>query len=216
MFDVPWELVHYLSRLLAAECRNRGTRRRTRALTCWYQALMVLAWFHKRRGQDPAGCRVRPYLVPPPTATWQKASRSCPSRPLTCAPPCGRSPTKAGRTWWSTANCSPLTGWLRSPPASGVRPSTPGTPVSAAVGVIHHPDTVATILHLRAAALGVPGQLLQLAVDGAAGGVAGLVVGETHRTTGAGGGDLLQRVRLRITCCRIGVAATHRRGTGCA
>ncbi len=42
MLDVPRELVHYLSRLLAAERRRRGTRARTRALTCWRQALMVL------------------------------------------------------------------------------------------------------------------------------------------------------------------------------
>jgi hypothetical protein len=50
MLDVPRELVHYVSRLLAAERRARGTRRRTRGLTCWYQALMVLAWF--RDGGD--------------------------------------------------------------------------------------------------------------------------------------------------------------------
>src|SRR2546421_38784 len=50
MLDVPRELVGYVSRLLAAERRVRGTRRRTRALTCWYQALMVLIWF--RKGED--------------------------------------------------------------------------------------------------------------------------------------------------------------------
>ena len=48
--DVPRELVRYLSRLLAAERRARGTRKGTRKLTCWYQALMVLAWF--RKGED--------------------------------------------------------------------------------------------------------------------------------------------------------------------
>ena len=50
MLDVPRELVAYLSRLLTAERRARGTRRRTRKLTCWYQALMVLVWF--RKGED--------------------------------------------------------------------------------------------------------------------------------------------------------------------
>jgi DDE superfamily endonuclease/Helix-turn-helix of DDE superfamily endonuclease len=50
MVDVPRELVGYVSRLLAAERRVRGTRRRTRALTCRYQALMVLVWF--RKGED--------------------------------------------------------------------------------------------------------------------------------------------------------------------
>ena len=47
MLDVPRELVRYLARLLYAERRRRGTRRGTRALTCFYQALLVLAWFRK-------------------------------------------------------------------------------------------------------------------------------------------------------------------------
>src|SRR3954465_11661572 len=47
MLDVPRELVHHLARLLAAERRARGTRRGTRALTCFYQALLVLLWFRK-------------------------------------------------------------------------------------------------------------------------------------------------------------------------
>jgi hypothetical protein len=47
MLDVPRELVQYLGRLLAAERRARGTRTGTRALTCFYQALMVLVWFRK-------------------------------------------------------------------------------------------------------------------------------------------------------------------------
>jgi hypothetical protein len=47
MLDVPRELVQYVGRLLAAERQARGTRRRTRALTCFYQALMVLVWFRK-------------------------------------------------------------------------------------------------------------------------------------------------------------------------
>jgi len=48
MLDVPRELVGYVSRLLAAERRARGTRRKTRALTCWRQALFVLVWLRKR------------------------------------------------------------------------------------------------------------------------------------------------------------------------
>jgi hypothetical protein len=50
MLDVPRELVQYVGRLLAAERRARGTRTGTRALTCFYQALMVLVWF--RKGED--------------------------------------------------------------------------------------------------------------------------------------------------------------------
>jgi hypothetical protein len=50
MLDVPTELVRYLARLLAAERRAVGTRRGTRALTCHYQAILVLVWF--RKGED--------------------------------------------------------------------------------------------------------------------------------------------------------------------
>lgn len=52
MLDVPRELVRHLARLLAAERRLLGTRRHTRALTCYYQALMILIWF--RKAEDTA------------------------------------------------------------------------------------------------------------------------------------------------------------------
>jgi DDE superfamily endonuclease len=48
MLDVPRELVTYVSRLLAAERRARGTRRNSRVLSCGKQALFVLVWFRKR------------------------------------------------------------------------------------------------------------------------------------------------------------------------
>jgi hypothetical protein len=48
--DVPRELVQHLGQLLASERQVRGTRSGTRALTCFYQALMVLVWF--RKGKD--------------------------------------------------------------------------------------------------------------------------------------------------------------------
>src|ERR1700761_2401733 len=47
MVDVPRELVRHVARLLAAERRVLGTRRGSRALTCFYQALLVLIWFRK-------------------------------------------------------------------------------------------------------------------------------------------------------------------------
>src|SRR3954453_6933532 len=50
MLDVPRELVRHLAGLLAAERRACGTRRKTRALTCWYHALLVLVWY--RNGDD--------------------------------------------------------------------------------------------------------------------------------------------------------------------
>jgi hypothetical protein len=52
MVDGPRELVQHLARLLHAQRRARGTRRGTRALTCFRQALMVLVWF--REGEDMA------------------------------------------------------------------------------------------------------------------------------------------------------------------
>lgn len=48
--DVPRELALYLSRLLHAERRRRGTRKATRALTCFNQAVLGLRWF--RQGVD--------------------------------------------------------------------------------------------------------------------------------------------------------------------
>jgi hypothetical protein len=47
MLDVPRELVRHLAGLLAAERRAVGTRKKTRALTCWYHALLVLVWYRK-------------------------------------------------------------------------------------------------------------------------------------------------------------------------
>jgi hypothetical protein len=50
--DVPRELVHHLSTLLAAERRRLGTRTGSRALSCFAQAVMGLRWF--REGTDRA------------------------------------------------------------------------------------------------------------------------------------------------------------------
>jgi DDE superfamily endonuclease len=50
--DVPRELVHHLSTLLAAEPRRPGTRTGSQALSCFAQAVMGLRWF--REGTDRA------------------------------------------------------------------------------------------------------------------------------------------------------------------
>lgn len=47
MLDVPRELAQYLSRLLYAERRRRGTRTNSRALTCFRQAVLGLRWFRQ-------------------------------------------------------------------------------------------------------------------------------------------------------------------------
>ncbi len=46
--DVPFQLVLFVSRLLAGHRRELGTRAGTRALTCWKQAIFALAWFRDR------------------------------------------------------------------------------------------------------------------------------------------------------------------------
>jgi DDE superfamily endonuclease len=55
MLDVPKELAGYLSRLLAAERRRRGTRKGTRLLTPYRQAVFALAWFRKKEDIELLG-----------------------------------------------------------------------------------------------------------------------------------------------------------------
>jgi len=45
MLDVPRELIFFVSRLLAARRRQIGTRKGTRRLGCYKQAVFALAWF---------------------------------------------------------------------------------------------------------------------------------------------------------------------------
>jgi DDE superfamily endonuclease len=49
MLDVPRELVLEVARLLRAERRARGTRKGTRLLTCFKQAVLVLVWFRTKQ-----------------------------------------------------------------------------------------------------------------------------------------------------------------------
>ena len=49
MLDVPRALAQYVGRLLRAERRERGTRRRSRVLTCFQQAVFGLRWFRDNR-----------------------------------------------------------------------------------------------------------------------------------------------------------------------
>ena len=48
ILDVPFQLAAFVSGLLAEHRRELGTRPRTRALTCWKQAVFALAWFRDR------------------------------------------------------------------------------------------------------------------------------------------------------------------------
>jgi hypothetical protein len=48
MLDVPRELIWFVSGLLAVRRREIGTRRGTRRLGCYRQALFALAWFRDK------------------------------------------------------------------------------------------------------------------------------------------------------------------------
>jgi hypothetical protein len=50
--DVPRELAQFTARLLAAERRRRGTPRGSRALTCFWQAVLGLRWIRDRTAPD--------------------------------------------------------------------------------------------------------------------------------------------------------------------
>jgi hypothetical protein len=50
--DVPRELVQFVAKLLLAERRRRGTPRSSRALTCFWQAVLGLRWFRDRTTCD--------------------------------------------------------------------------------------------------------------------------------------------------------------------
>jgi hypothetical protein len=71
MLDVPRELILFVSGLLAVRRREIGTRKGTRRLGCYRQALFALAWFRDKaisRGSAGAsGCR-----SPRRTGTWMK------------------------------------------------------------------------------------------------------------------------------------------------
>jgi hypothetical protein len=63
--DVPRELVTFTARLLLAERRRRGTPRGSRALTCFWQAVLGLRWF---RDRTAAGALARDHGVSRATA----------------------------------------------------------------------------------------------------------------------------------------------------
>ena len=48
MLDVPGELARYVSGLLVQHRRQAGTRRGTRKLGCYRQALFALAWYRDK------------------------------------------------------------------------------------------------------------------------------------------------------------------------
>ena len=103
ILDVPRELVLELAKLLRAERRSRGTRKGTRLLTCFRQALLVLVWLRTKGEVEVIGAG---FGVPRATAYRyrgpQGARRPSP-RPARGLAGGGRTGLVA-RTSWSTAS----------------------------------------------------------------------------------------------------------------
>ena len=78
ILDVPRELVLELAKLLRAERRVLGTRKGTRLLTCFRQALFVLVWFRTKGDVEIVGAGSR---VP------SAHGRSTTARPIPRLPP---------------------------------------------------------------------------------------------------------------------------------
>jgi hypothetical protein len=60
--DLPRELARFVAKLLAAERRRRGTPRGSRALSCFWQAVLGLRWFRDRTSPGanaPGGAALR-------------------------------------------------------------------------------------------------------------------------------------------------------------
>jgi hypothetical protein len=116
MLDVPRELVRHLAGLLAAGRRVLGTLKKTRALTCSYDALLALAWY--RKGEDltllAAGFGVS-------RATAYRYRDEATRVLAVTAPdlhePCAASLPTAGRTSSSMGRSSPPTAAPKRPPA---------------------------------------------------------------------------------------------------
>ena len=50
--DISRELAWFVAKLLLAEHRRRGTPRGSRALTCFWQAVLGVRWFRDRTAAD--------------------------------------------------------------------------------------------------------------------------------------------------------------------
>ena len=69
--DVSRELAWFVAKLLLAERRRRGTPRSSRALTCFWQAVLGLRWFRDRTCPDALAVTTAS-RGPPLTGTWRR------------------------------------------------------------------------------------------------------------------------------------------------
>ncbi len=89
--DVAREQVWFVAGVLRTERRRRGTRRGRRALTPYWQAVLVLRWFRDATPVHRLATDHR-ISIAPPTATCTKRSPPWPPTPRTCttSSPTGR------------------------------------------------------------------------------------------------------------------------------
>ncbi len=125
--DVPRELAWFVAKLLLAERHRRGTPRGSRALTCFWQAVLGLRWFRDRTSADALAryhgisrATAYRYLDEVILVCWQ-------SRPRICARRWNGPSTRDSRTSSWTGRSSPATGAGRRPSVSKARSSTCGT-----------------------------------------------------------------------------------------
>ena len=96
--DVPREVAWFLAKLLAAERQRRGTPRGSRALTCFWQAVLGLRWFRDRTAADALA---RDHGISRATAYRyldEVVIVLAKSRPRTCARRWSAPRTRASRT----------------------------------------------------------------------------------------------------------------------
>jgi hypothetical protein len=130
VLPVAEETVLFVSGLLAAERRRRGTRGRRRALGCYRQAVLVLRWFSTAPGwpswppttgsaarrptgictrastsspRPRRGCAARCWPPAPPAIPRDGGRHADPHRPLLGAGPTARAdrPERRVDLWWS-------------------------------------------------------------------------------------------------------------------
>ena len=91
--DVSRELAWFVAKLLLAERRRRGTPRGSRALTCFWQAVLVLRLFRDRTAPDALA---RDHGIS--RATAYRSSRCWPMKPRTCVKPLNERGRRGCRT----------------------------------------------------------------------------------------------------------------------
>lgn len=85
--DVSRELAQWVSRLLAAERRRRGTRKGSRVLTGFRQAVLGLRWFRQDADITTLGRDHGTSRATASTGMWTRSSVFLPIRPRTCTKP---------------------------------------------------------------------------------------------------------------------------------